>query len=691
MRYFCKTYISALLVIFLTITGMSNVAGATNNTTHEVKASNATSVEKSVYSINANISPEISAKAKELKKTVKREAKEFQTENSRHYELSDGSYVAEIHGESQYYKDSNNTWKEIDTRLTDEADLDSITVPITNEAYSDVQAIVEKNNYNRKLNKIDKSRTNFRPLHVPYNAIIPKDYSNGYSVAKGNDRITLIPLHAQSVAGSIYSSSSILYKEVWKETDVILTVQNSSLKEDIILQSEKAPNNLSFEVQGHLTDELKAGELSISPAWLVDSKGLIREVEQTVRTENEKLYIDLNINSTGLTYPIKVDPTIMTNTPVIQAFCGAQSVDPGFMSLSPGPGPCTFDLRYTFLATTSVSKVQSATLKLVPHSVYSSNSNHIVKVRSFITSYAIVPQDVGIYSVNPADNSFNIDVTAKVKQYIGYTTNSYPIDLVFQFSSESNNLTGSYITFYGNPKPVLLLAYNVYAPGTAAITAPQSGTVVDANYNITWNAAIDQDDPQSSLKYNIQLSTNGGSTWSDIVPLTAAGASSYTYNFSSIANTTNAIIRIRSFDGIDYGSWLQSPTFTIKHNSVPNAPTALNPGSASSTTPQLMGTTTPALNWTFSDPDVGDTQGQYQVLIYNGSTLIRDSGWVSSAVASYTVPTGTFSRNGNYSWQVRTKDNKGAISALSTLYYIKINNLPIVNVTSYTNGQQVSE
>ncbi|MDG0814209.1 glycoside hydrolase family 78 protein [Cohnella rhizosphaerae] len=338
---------------------------------------------------------------------------------------------------------------------------------------------------------------------------------------------------------------------------------------------------------------------------------------------------------------------------------------------------------------TSGTRIQYAYLQT---NYYGNGVQQVVDINySFVPSFSSqVFGSVPSVNIQGTEGTASFDLSNAIRAWFSSNYYAGNRSISFEFTTESTG--SSYLYFNAYPfEAKMVIGYNLYAPGTASITAPQNGTIVDSNYNITWNAAIDQDDPQSNLKYNIQLSTNGGATWSDIVPLTAAGASSYTYNFSSIANTTNAIIRIRSFDGIDYGSWVQSPTFTIKHNTVPNAPTGLNPGSTNSTTPQLMGTTTPALNWTFSDPDAGDTQGQYQVYIYNGSTLIRDSGWVSSSAASYTVPTGTLSRNGAYNWQVRTKDNKGAISAVSAKYYIKVNNLPTVSITSYTNGQQVTD
>ncbi|WP_217593345.1 hypothetical protein [Cohnella sp. GbtcB17] len=699
MKYIWKSYISVLLIISLTITALSNVAGAASNSTREVKAPNESSVEKSVYSINASISPEISAKVKELKKTVKREAKEFTTENSRHYELNDGTYIAEYSSTAQNYKNEQGDWKPINTRLTDVSPIVGNNSSISKEA-----SLITK----QKLLENDKKaqeEASYMPLEVPYGAEIPKDYSKGYTVTKDNSSVKVFPVDSRSVIGTVYSEDSIHYLNAWENTDVVLTASNEGIKEDIILKDKNSPHSFLFELQGNFkNDNVELEDLSILPAWLIDNKGQYRDVQQKITKKGNKRILELLVNTDNLEFPIRIDPTVSIydsnsslgryytwiNSPSgSSGYWNPTTIDvfkkyDDFSNLVTGGGQLSFVLEQFPAA---ASKIQYAYLQM--NYIALSGTQQVVDLQ-YQYDFSNFSVNSGQTTVYASNNAVNFDFTNAIKSwYSSFQPNVHSrIDL---FLSTGTMGSDFHYSVWNPTLPKFIIGYNVYAPGTAAITAPQSGTTVDANYNITWNAAIDQDDPQSSLKYNIQLSTNGGATWSDIVPLTAAGASSYTYNFSSIGNTTNAIIRIRPFDGIDYGAWVQSPTFTIKHNMVPNAPTALNPGSTSSTTPQLMGTTTPALNWTFSDPDSGDTQGQYQVYIYNGTTLIRDSGWVSSSAASYTVPTGTLSRNGTYNWQVRTKDNKGAISAVSAKYYIKVNNLPTVSVTSYTNGQQVTD
>lgn len=703
-----RILVFCVLLIFSFSPVLSSTATATNKVTflYSNESKDLTSVSTTTYNVLADVPPDILYEAKKRGKKVKRVATELQTENSKHYEINDGSMIAEYFSGTPFYQDEKGVWHDVDTRITDIESSSLLNLKISKDALKSLNK--------QKTNELNMEFGNYRALQVPFGAIIPKDYSKGYQIDKNESQIKLIPIGADSVTGTIYKLNGVKYKDVWESTDVTLSVMNNGLKEDIILKDPRAPTRFSFELQGDIDPEsLKSENLQLLSPWLMDSQGKLRNVTQSLRNQNDRLYLDLSIDATDLEFPVIIDPTILTyggqfvgsgngriqfdyyeSLPSITSSFGNNGYIllfkyyNAFNQIGRGTGEVTFELSPFPVDS---SKIQFAYLQ----SKY--NGNGSLQVVDIGYSFYPYPYDA-VFGTVPSsivqgtEGVASFDVTNAIKAWFSSykIDNYYNDDILFTLSTESVDSSYQYMNWAENMAK-MVIGYNLYAPGTAAITAPQNGTVVDSNYNITWNAAIDQDDPQSSLKYHIQLSTNGGSTWSDIAPLTAAGASSYNYNFSSIANTTNAIIRIRSFDGIDYGSWMQSPTFTIKHNTAPNAPTGLNPGSTNSATPQLVGTVTPALNWTFSDPDAGDTQGQYEVFVYNGSTLVRDSGWISSSIASYTVPASTLGRNGTYNWQVRTKDNKGAISALSAKYYIKINNLPTVNISSYTNGQQVTD
>jgi len=207
-------------------------------------------------------------------------------------------------------------------------------------------------------------------------------------------------------------------------------------------------------------------------------------------------------------------------------------------------------------------------------------------------------------------------------------------------------------------------------------TITLSGAVSDRNNdNLTISATIN-----GVTKSTVVSNVINGQPWS----------LQWDINNDHIPNGTYSNLAITVNDGDATATVNYTGTITVEQ--APYAPLNVSPGSATSTTPVLI-SPTPTLSWTFSDPDAGDSQSAYDVLIYNsnGTSLIRDSGWINSSANSYTVPAGTLTSGTTYSWIVKVKDSKGAVSPNSTLMYIRINTKPTLTLTSYANGQQVPD
>ena len=107
-------------------------------------------------------------------------------------------------------------------------------------------------------------------------------------------------------------------------------------------------------------------------------------------------------------------------------------------------------------------------------------------------------------------------------------------------------------------------------------------------------------------------------------------------------------------------------------NDVPTAPTALLCNGQ--TNPTGLSDTTPDLSWTFNDPDNGDAQSAFRVLVADSqSALDLDNGnmWDSGKTTSLgnTVEYGgsTLQANTQYFWKVMTWDVFDAQSPYSAL------------------------
>jgi hypothetical protein len=95
-------------------------------------------------------------------------------------------------------------------------------------------------------------------------------------------------------------------------------------------------------------------------------------------------------------------------------------------------------------------------------------------------------------------------------------------------------------------------------------------------------------------------------------------------------------------------------------NSAPFAPT-LTPKA------NFNATNAATFQWTFNDPNVGDTQSAFQLLIINSSLVtVHDTGKIVSAAPSRIVAGGTLTNGNTYTWRVRTWDALDVVGPYST-------------------------
>lgn len=108
-------------------------------------------------------------------------------------------------------------------------------------------------------------------------------------------------------------------------------------------------------------------------------------------------------------------------------------------------------------------------------------------------------------------------------------------------------------------------------------------------------------------------------------------------------------------------------------NQAPNTPPTNNP-KGTSAAPAVLTTLTPTLDWSFSDPDAGNTQSAYQVRIKDAVTALtsHDTGKLGSIATDYKIPVNTLQLNKTYMWEVSTWDNHNQQSAWSSPEYFTV-------------------
>jgi hypothetical protein len=246
-----------------------------------------------------------------------------------------------------------------------------------------------------------------------------------------------------------------------------------------------------------------------------------------------------------------------------------------------------------------------------------------------------------------------------------------------------HNVFGSFNTKYVaylDTNPVInvnnsnITVFKNSAPNTITL----SGTVSDPdNDTVTISATV-----AGITKTTSVSNTSTARSWSLQWSAQTENIPSGSYSNIPITATSGA-----------WGNAATSYSGSIIVNNIPNAPGSRSPGSSSSASPVLISGAGIGLNWAFADPDPYDVQTAYRVQLYNasGSSMVYDTDWIQSGAKSYTVPSGILNRGTIYSWRIAVKDNRGGTSNYSPLSYVKINSLPALTITSYTDGQQLAD
>lgn len=110
-------------------------------------------------------------------------------------------------------------------------------------------------------------------------------------------------------------------------------------------------------------------------------------------------------------------------------------------------------------------------------------------------------------------------------------------------------------------RPQLTITYNAPPSQPGAFTSPTSGAVVNTTATVAAGAASDPDG--DALQYQWDLSLNGGASYVN-KRATQAGLS-WTYDYTNEPETSNAIWRVRAWDGQAWGPYTYSSEFTISH------------------------------------------------------------------------------------------------------------------------------
>lgn len=116
------------------------------------------------------------------------------------------------------------------------------------------------------------------------------------------------------------------------------------------------------------------------------------------------------------------------------------------------------------------------------------------------------------------------------------------------------------------------------------------------------------------------------------------------------------------FDSGEGSDATTHPQLEVVWTSAPSAPTDMKPAGG-----RAVSLVKPTFTWKFNDLD-GDQQSAFRVEVANDSaftSMVEDSGWVSTNAQQYTLFTASLTAGNTYYWRVTTKDSSGVTSPVS--------------------------
>ncbi|WP_342025722.1 DNRLRE domain-containing protein [Cytobacillus pseudoceanisediminis] len=430
------------------------------------------------------------------------------TPNSKTWMNFDGSFTTEIHSGIVHYQDENGNFQNINTDLYDEADFDSIDFPVARDGDSLFFEAKEKAENEKKKNRLNRDNFDFQGLKVPFEAKLPRNIKRGYNIGKGASKLTFIPEGASPSKGYV-EGNKITYQDAWNDTDLILEVLPDGIKETIILKSERAPFNFTFEVQGNLE-----GEMKIQPPWLQDAEGTKRDVVQGVSELDGKILLNLAADVSGLVYPIEIDPTVTLDytKDLKDTYIFRGDPDKNFnytndllIGMNGGVSYIRTLIKFDLSSIPLGSTVSGANLNLYHFSGNGDGSTgcviHPINEDWSETSVTWNNQPSFDTTISTTTSIFTqqmnsyvpFDVKPMVEKWLdgtkanhGLLLKSYEVDVVLNFKYYSRETSSA-------NKPKLVITYN-QPPIAPTVTAPNGGETWNSLEAVTWNAASDPED-----------------------------------------------------------------------------------------------------------------------------------------------------------------------------------------------------
>ncbi|HDP70314.1 MAG TPA: DNRLRE domain-containing protein [Actinobacteria bacterium] len=232
--------------------------------------------------------------AKELKpKKGEVEVIEKRTQNSKTFKKKNGKHRTVIAAVPVHSKNSKGEWQDVNLNLIESKD----------------DSIGEEDCYKGKK--------------TPYEVAIFKNLNKPTIFEIDGEEIRFKFLQSKAAKVEV-AGNKVIYQNAFQDTNIERETTYAGIKDTIILKSSKSPTEFTEEIKTDLEVKhenvdgtgyllyLKDGEpIAATPCpYLIDAEDKFRYCEQDFTQKGNKYYLTIKANTDGLTFPIKIDPSI---------------------------------------------------------------------------------------------------------------------------------------------------------------------------------------------------------------------------------------------------------------------------------------------------------------------------------------------------------------------------------------------
>ena len=182
-------------------------------------------------------------------KGYKNEITSLRTPFTSTYLNNDGTKTLTYALDQQNYLDNKNSWQKIDNSLSSDIKALGQSSLLQGAADTDAQTSTAVE-FNGQAGAIESSM---------------KSLSSGVTISLDGKTVTMKPKGAANVAPEKLDDQSVIYKDAYKNIDLIYELRGESVKEIIVLKDRSVQSTFDFNVSGGkvLTHPTKKGELTI--------------------------------------------------------------------------------------------------------------------------------------------------------------------------------------------------------------------------------------------------------------------------------------------------------------------------------------------------------------------------------------------------------------------------------------------